>query len=419
MHHIIDTALTADITPHYDAALGVLDAFVTQQRQAPLPHLAMPAMRADMDDMRALAARMGEGATRILILATGGSSLGAQVLAQVHGALTPGFHAAPELVFCDNLDADSYDRLLDTPLQTTRFLVVSKSGGTAETMMQLGGALSALAAQGLDPAKHIGAIAGAADNALRRLADHYGLPILPHEDAIGGRFAVLTNVGLLPAIWAGGDPQAIRDGAQSVIDGLMTGDMRACPAVQGAALNMAHMQAGRMISVMLPYADRLERLTFWYRQLWAESLGKQGKGSLPVNALGPVDQHSQLQLYLDGPDDKLYTLVSHDTRGRGCVPPAGFGADAGLAMLAGQPMGNLVEAEVLGTRDALVARGRPIRHIELNAINDETIGALLMHFMLETIFTAHLLDIDAFDQPAVEDAKIRAKQYMQDMPETA
>ena len=215
MHHIIDAALTADIRPHYDTALGGLDAFVTQQRQAPLPHLTMPAMRADMDDMRALAARMGEGATRILILATGGSSLGAQVLAQVHGALTPGFHATPELVFCDNLDADSYDRLLDTPLQTTRFLVVSKSGGTAETMMQLGGALSALAAQGLDPSKHIGAIAGAADNALRRLADHYGLPILPHEDAIGGRFAVLTNVGLLPAIWAGGDPQAIRDGAQA------------------------------------------------------------------------------------------------------------------------------------------------------------------------------------------------------------
>ena len=419
MHHIIDAALTADIRPHYDTALGGLEAFVAQQRQAPLPHLTMPAMRADMDDMRALAARISEGATRILILATGGSSLGAQVLAQVHGALTPGFHATPELVFCDNLDADSYDRLLDTPLQTTRFLVVSKSGGTAETMMQLGGALSALAAQGLDPAKHIGAIAGAADNALRRLADHYGLPILPHEDAIGGRFAVLTNVGLLPAIWAGGDPQAIRDGAQGVIDGLMTGDMRACPAVQGAALNMAHMQAGRMISVMLPYADRLERLTFWYRQLWAESLGKQGKGSLPVNALGPVDQHSQLQLYLDGPDDKLYTLVSHDTRGRGCLPPAGFADDAGLAMLAGQPMGNLVEAEVLGTRDALVARGRPIRHIQLNAINDETIGALLMHFMLETIFTAHLLEIDAFDQPAVEDAKIRAKQYMQDMPETA
>jgi len=419
MQHIIDNALNADVQPHYDAALAGLVPFVTSQRAQPLPHLDMPAMRDDMADMHALAERMADGADRILILATGGSSLGAQVLAQVHGAMTPGFHAAPELVFCDNLDADSYDRLLDAPLDKTRFLVVSKSGGTAETMMQLGGALSALAAQGLPPAQHIGAIAGAADNTLRRLATHYDMPILPHEDAIGGRFAVLTNVGLLPAIWAGADPQAIRDGAQSVVDRLMAGEIETCPSVQGAALNMAHMQVGRMISVMLPYADRLERLTFWYRQLWAESLGKQGKGSLPVNALGPVDQHSQLQLYLDGPDDKFYTLLSRPTRGDGCVPPANYADDAGLAMLAGQSMGNLVAAEVLGTHDALVARGRPIRHIELDAINDNTIGALLMHFMLETILTAHLLDIDAFDQPAVEDAKIRAKQYMQDMPETA
>lgn len=416
MQHNLSHAVTPDSQSAYETALADLQDAHERFQKAPLPHMALPHKKDDLAAMQELAAAMAEGATRILILGTGGSSLGAQVLAQVHGALTPaGQISGPKLVFVDNLDAETYARLLADDLSTTRFLVVSKSGGTAETMMQLGGAVLALDAAGLSPPQHIAAIAGRGDNALRRLAETLGFPVLDHEGEIGGRFSVLTNVGLLPAIWAGGDPAAIRRGAGEVMDGLSGAAADFAP-LQGAALNLAHMRAKRNIAVLMPYADRLERLSFWYRQLWAESLGKQGHGSVPVNALGPVDQHSQVQLYMDGPNDKIYTIVTHETGRSGPgVPQDLFAGDAALAPLAAHTMGNLVEAEARGTIDVLVDAGRPVRHIHLDAINDESVGALLMHFQLETIYAAAGLAINAFDQPAVEAGKIRAKQYLDAM----
>ena len=415
MHQSLDRALTDDIAATYPAALAALEAAHKGYQDAPLPHMLLGQKTDDVAAMQEVAAALGEGAARIIILGTGGSSLGAQVLAQVHGSLTPaGQISGPQLIFADNLDAETYARLLQGDLSGTRFLVVSKSGGTAETMMQLGGALLALDAAGLPVAAHLAGIAGRGDNALRRLGEKLGFALLDHEDEIGGRFSVLTNVGLLPAIWAGADPLAIRKGATDYMSGL-SGRAADFAPLQGAALNLAHMQAGRNVAVLMPYADRLERVSFWYRQLWAESLGKQGKGSVPVNALGPVDQHSQVQLYMDGPDDKLYTVLTHATRQSGPGVPDYFADDAGLAPLAGHAMGNLVDAEARGTMDVLADAGRPLRHMHLDAIDDESIGKLLMHFQLETIYAADGLAIDAFDQPAVEAGKKRAKQYMDAM----
>lgn len=415
MHQDLTRAITDDIAVSYEAALAQLNDAHMRYQSAPLAHMRLAEKRDDIAAMRKVADGLADGAARILVLGTGGSSLGAQVLAQTHGALTPaGQIAGPQLIFVDNLDAETFARLLQEDMRTTRFLVVSKSGGTAETMMQLGGALNALAANGLSPASHIAAIAGRGDNALRRLAETYGFVLLDHEDEIGGRFSVLSNVGLLPALWAGADPLAIRKGAGEVVAGLSGAVTDFAPA-QGAALNLAHMQAGRNIAVLMPYADRLDRLAFWYRQLWAESLGKQGHGSVPVNALGPVDQHSQVQLYMDGPDDKLFSVLTHETKQSGPNVPEGFANDAQLRALTGHTMGNLVDAEARGTMDVLAEAGRPVRHMHMAEINDESIGALLMHFQLETIYAADGLGINAFDQPAVEAGKIRAMHYLDDM----
>ncbi len=425
IQQIIDNAFCEISQAYFQTALGALEEPVRRLCKNPLPHFLLPHKKDDLAPMQALAARLGAGATRIIILGTGGASLGAQVLAQIHGCQTPGYHisagqiSGPQLIFADNLDAESFDRLLAGKLEAVRFLVVSKSGNTVETMMQLGGVLSALQAGGLPIGAHLAGIAGTQDNALRQLATQFGFELLDHEDDIGGRFSVLTNAGLLPAIWSGSDPQAVREGAASVIADVMAslhGDAPAqCSAVVGAAAQWAHMRSGRMISVIMPYADRLDRLAFWYRQLWAESLGKQGHGSLPVNALGPVDQHSQLQLYLDGPDDKFFTLLSHPTCNTGPGVPAAYGEIPGLADLAGRRMGDLVDAEARATLDTLAGARRPVRHIRLRAIDDATLGALLMHFMLETILTAELLGVNAFDQPTVEQGKIRTLTYMQDM----
>ena len=415
MKQILTHAIDDAAQPHFDKMVDALSGAHGLYQKRPLPHMLLGEKTDDMAAMQDMADVLGDGAARILILGTGGSSLGAQVLAQVHGALTPaGQMGGPDLIFVDNLDAETYARLLAGDLSASRFLVVSKSGGTAETMMQAGGALLALQKQGLDVARHMGGIAGRGDNALRRLADTYGFALLDHEDEIGGRFSVFTNVGLLPAIWAGGNAQKIRAGAASVMAGL-SGAAADYGPLLGAAAQLAHMAAGRNISVMMAYADRLERLAFWYRQLWAESLGKLGKGSVPVNALGPVDQHSQMQLYMAGPDDKFYTVLTRATRGEGPGVPDSFADDEGLAALVGHTMGNLVDAEARGTMDTLVEAGRPLRHMALSAIDDEAIGALLMHFQLETIYAAEGLGVDAFDQPAVEAGKIRAKHYLSEM----
>jgi glucose-6-phosphate isomerase len=154
----------------------------------------------------------------------------------------------------------------------------------------------------------------------------------------------------------------------------------------------------------------------WYRQLWAESLGKKGKGTTPVRALGPVDQHSQVQLYLDGPKDKLFTFVFGPTQGTGGkITRALTNGDPELAYLEDRTVGDLAEAEGKATATALAQSGRPVRVIRLPKLNEESLGALLMHFMLETIIAGALMDVDPFDQPAVEQGKILTRQYLKDM----
>jgi glucose-6-phosphate isomerase len=163
---------------------------------------------------------------------------------------------------------------------------------------------------------------------------------------------------------------------------------------------------------MMAYADRLERFTRWYVQLWAESLGKQGKGTTPIAALGPVDQHSQLQLYNAGPRDKLFTIVTVGAAGRGPRIPADLAKLAGEPDFAGKTMGDLVAAQGRATTETLVKNGCPVRTIHLDRLDERSLGELLMHFMLETIIAAHLLRVDPFDQPAVEEGKVLAKRYL-------
>jgi glucose-6-phosphate isomerase len=170
----------------------------------------------------------------------------------------------------------------------------------------------------------------------------------------------------------------------------------------------------------MPYVSRLDAFGLWYRQLWAESLGKDGTGTTPINALGPVDQHSQLQLYLAGPRDKLFTLIQLASAGSGAkielaaAGPGAAGEDA-LAPLAGRRLGDLLDAMARATAETLVRNGHPLRLIRLARLDEEVIGALFMHFMLETIVAAGLLGVNPFDQPAVEESKVLARQYLAEM----
>jgi glucose-6-phosphate isomerase len=168
----------------------------------------------------------------------------------------------------------------------------------------------------------------------------------------------------------------------------------------------------KTIAVMMAYADRLQFFTKWYVQLWAESLGKDGKGTTPIGALGPVDQHSQLQLYIAGPRDKLFTVVTGSPAGQGPRMVAELAKLSGEPGFAGKTIGDLVAAQGRATAETLAKNGCPVRTIHLPQVDERHLGELLMHFMLETIIAAHLIGVDPFDQPAVEEGKVLAKTYL-------
>jgi len=379
--------------------------------------LGVPGRRDDLEAIEELGERLIAGKTNVVVLGTGGSSLGTQALGQLVGYGVPLRYypkGRPQFHVMDNLDPVTFgDALRRLPLNQTCFITVSKSGGTAQTMAQTLAVLGALEQVGLleGVGGQFAAISEPGDNPLRRLCARYAIPVIDHEPDIGGRYSVLTSVGALPMVMMGLDPGAMRAGAQSVIDPLLAGADPAqfAPAVGAALLHALEQQEGITTHVLMGYSDRLERFTAWARQLWAESLGKDGQGSLLFAALGPVDQHSQLQLWREGPPDKSYTLLTTDCGGQGPTIPAAIADDPDLAPLAGRTIGDLVDAEQRATIETLVAKRRPVRRIHMPAIDEAAIGALFMHFMLETIIKADLMGVDPFDQPAVEDGKRRAR----------
>jgi glucose-6-phosphate isomerase len=402
-----------------DEALGWLRARHTDG----LPLLQLPGARDDLPGITAAARRLAAGASDIVMLGTGGSSLGGQTLAQLAGCGVPGLgllRGAPRLHFMDNLDPDTYGAVLERlPLASSRFVAVSKSGGTAETLMQTIAALTALRDAGLAtrlPELVLGLTEPSRPgrrNGLRDLLDASGIPMLEHDPGVGGRYSVLSNVGLLPAAVLGLDIAAVRRGAAIALDPVLSGHPAdRVPAALGAALAVALAESGRQVSVLMAYSDRLERLTRWYVQLWAESLGKNGKGTTPVAALGPVDQHSQLQLFIAGPRDKLITIVTTGVAGRGPRIAADLAALAGEPGFAGRTIGDLSGAEARATAETLARNGCPVRTMHVAELDEASLGELLMHFMLETIIAARLLGVDPFDQPAVEEGKVLAKRYL-------
>lgn len=385
-----------------------------------LPLLRLPELEADMAASEELAAFLKGGATDIVFLGTGGSSLGAQALAQLAGYRVPACEAAlpARLHFFDNLDARTMaEGLSALPLKTTRAFIVSKSGGTPETMVQALCLLAALDDAGLEPARHVAALTEPGDpaaNPLLKLARDHGLMLLDHDPAVGGRFSVLSNVGLVPAMVAGLDAKAVRAGAGEVMQAVLAGDDAA--PVTGAAVCVALQEArGMNVSVMMPYADRLRLFSAWYAQLWAESLGKEGLGSQPVAAAGPVDQHSQMQLFIDGPAGRLVNLISPATAGQGPRLPESLSSDPKLAYLAGRTVGDVTACQQTAAAEVLARNGRPVRVFAVDKVDERATGALMMHFMLETIMAGFMMGIDPFDQPAVEQGKVLTRDYLSAM----
>ena len=397
-----------------------------------LPLLRVPERRDDIDAAREAIAALSQDAKTIIFFGTGGSSLGGQTVAQLAGFGVPGWDGEagferPRISFYDNLDPLTLQRVLDgLDLAATRFVVTSKSGNTPETLVQAITAIEAVRNAGLTsriPELFLALTeprGGAATNGLLDLCEALSIPTLPHEPKIGGRFSALTNVGLLPALVSGLDVVALREGALEVIAAMLnTAPQDFAPAIGAAAAIGLAKEKGVKASVMLAYSDRLQRFASWYVQLWGESLGKKGEGTTPVAALGPVDQHSQLQLYLDGAPHHLITVLRVAADGLGPRVAPDLATLARADYLGGHTAGDLVAAQQKAIPEALAAAGRPVRTIDMARLDERTLGALMMHFMLETILAGALLGVDPFDQPAVESGKIITRRYLSEKkPET-
>jgi glucose-6-phosphate isomerase len=419
----------AELQRWTDRLVPRLERLKAEVENRSLPQIRILYETADVDAARAAYDRLVAGARTLVLFGTGGSSLGGQALAQLGGWFIPGDDRIgkenrPRLRFYDNLDALSLVKgmeIMDLP--KTRFLIVSKSGATPETLAQTLVIMDRLRKAGLEaefPRLFLGITEperpGVA-NPLRSLFKSLGIPMLDHEPDIGGRYSVFTNVGLLPCFARGLDTEAFRAGGRAAVEAVYQAQHPAdfAPAL-GAALAVGlTKERGVRAMVMMPYADRLLRFSHWYVQLWAESLGKNdSEGITPVAALGPVDQHSQLQLYLGGSPHHLTTVIRlKGLPDEDSAPmPADLARLAGADYLGGRTVGELVMAQTRAIGDAFAAAKRPLRIIELSRLDEWALGWLMMHFVLETILAADLLGIDPFDQPAVERSKRLTKDHL-------
>lgn len=370
----------------------------------------LPFLETEARAVARAAAAMRRRFTHLLVLGIGGSALGARA---VHEAL--GGSAGRRgllLAVADNVDPDAFFPLLRSlPMKRTVVVAISKSGGTAETNAQLALAIDALKkANGRGWRDHLVLVTDPERGAFRRMAASEGIASFPVPPNVGGRFSVLSPVGLLPLAAAGVSAGRLLAGARRM-EGIIRRERgERNPAVFAAAVYAHYMiENPKPVQVWFTYGNGLDRVAEWWQQLWGESLGKRRPdgsvfGQTPARAVGVTDQHSQVQLYQDGPPDKIFTFIKWKKgRAKGNVPRAGFAPD--MAVLGGRPLRDLFEAEFEGTIGALFRAGRPIVRIEIGGRDEENVGAFLHLWEWVTALVGTIGGVDPFDQPGVEEGK--------------
>ena len=356
-----------------------------------------------------------------VVLGIGGSALGPMAVQQ---AINHPYYneisrekrgGYPRFYVADNVDPEKLVYLFETiDITKTMFNVISKSGSTSETMSQFMIIKKMLEEKlGEKASEHIVCTTDKENGNLIKIAKEEGYKTFIIPAGVGGRFSELTPVGLLPAAFCGINIKELLKGAAVMDEMCKNDDIYKNPAYMYSILNYLSIKNGQNICVMMPYADSLKYISDWYAQLWAESLGKkydnEGKevyaGSTPVKALGATDQHSQVQLYAEGPFDKIITFIGVDKFKKSITIPEIYTDIPSLGFLAGVTQDDLIKTEQIATEYALLKAGKPNMTITLPEVNENTLGQLLYLFEVATAFTGELLNINAFDQPGVEEGK--------------
>lgn len=396
-------------------------ADVERRRDAgDLGFLELPYARETAGQVQTLADGFGQWFEDVVVLGIGGSALGAIALRDALLGATWNARDAearehfPRLHVVDNPDPHTFAGLLERidPARTL-FNVVSKSGGTAETMAQYLIARGAVEeAVGEDEARgHFLFTTDPVRGALRRIGEAEEIPMLPVPQNVGGRFSVLSPVGLLPAAICGIDIEALLAGAAAMEERCRTSPLAGNPAgILASLLHCADTALGRPIHVFMPYADRLRSTALWFQQLWAESLGKialrDGErchvGPTPLAASGATDQHSLLQLLMEGPEDKVVLFVDVEDAGPDVPIPARHPEIGELSYLGGRSLQELLASERAATAEALRRAERPNATLGMPAVTPEAMGQLLMLLEIATVHAGALYGVDPLDQPGVE-----------------
>lgn len=372
-----------------------------------------------VEDIISCAKNIRSNFKAFVVLGIGGSALGPiavfQALCHLHYNELPESKRGPKFYVEDNVDPERMNALLDViDVKTTMFNVITKSGATSETMSQYLIVTDLLKkALGDDFASHVIATTDQVKGNLIKLAKKEGFKTYYIPSSVGGRFSELCPVGLLPAAVLGVDIKDFLNGVKDMQEMTKSDDYRSNAPLCSALLQYLSMQKGKNISVMMPYADSLKYIADWYSQLWAESLGKAvdlkgnvvNVGQTPVKSLGVTDQHSQVQLYTEGPFDKVVTFIAVDKFRSSYVIPEGLPDFPDVNFLCGNDLATLLNNERIATEYALTKAKRANRTIYLPEVNARTLGQLLYFFMLETAYCGAMLGIDAFNQPGVEEGK--------------
>ena len=349
----------------------------------------------------------------MVVLGIGGSALGNKA---VYSALKTELELKKKLLVCDNVDPTMlHDILQQIDWDRTVFNLISKSGTTSETMAAYMIIADILRQKFPNEYKQRMIITTDKQKGfLRDIINRESYPSFVVPNNVGGRFSVLTDVGLVSSAFIGLNIKALLSGAESMQLRCEKTGVMSNPAYLNGLLHYLYMRQGKNISVMMPYANPLYDCADWYRQLWAESLGKrynrQGKevyvGQTPVKALGTTDQHSQVQLYTEGPNDKVFTFLTVDKFHHDYIIPDVHPDREEVNFLANKPLSRLLNTERLATEIALTRAGRPNCNITFPELNEYTLGQFIMLYQVQTVFTGKLLNINPLDQPGVEAGKI-------------
>jgi glucose-6-phosphate isomerase len=400
------------------AALDALAAFRARVDRGTYGFPNLPLQTATIESIANYAKSVHGSYDTVCVVGIGGSALGAWALdCAMHGPHPVQAKTHPRLVVLDNVDPDFVESALASMRpEKTHVVVIAKSGSTAETIATFLIVQEWMRAElGKQAAQRISVVTSEGEGDLNRLAtnENYRTFYLPAN--VGGRFSVLSAVGLLPAALTGIDVHEIARGAAAATEQSWLSNVEQNTALRSAVLHhLIWTKRQKTIQVAFPYSNRLWGAAFWFRQLWAESLGKaknrQGDavniGQTPVAALGTTDQHSQVQLYMEGPNDKVFTFWAvNNFASEGAIPNVKTGLDS-FDYLAGQSLAKLIDAERRATAAALAENHRPNCTFTFDRIDGEHLGAFLQMMEFQTAFMGELLEIDAFDQPGVELGKI-------------